>query len=334
MSDIDVVIIGVNAVATLKDCIESVLMTNYPPNLMHIYYVDGGSNDGSIDVAKSYPEVNVIELNDSNPTPGKGRNAGWKKGSSSYVQFLDSDTLLEKNWLEKALVALQDQKIAAVCGNRQERNPDKSVYNWIADQEWNGPPGCVQAFGGDVMLSRKALDESRGYNEDLVGGEDPELSLRLCKKGNCIIHLDVPMTLHDIGMKSWLQYWKRAYRTGYAYAAVKALHSTKSGFWQVECKRILIRGGCAIVLFIAAILWNSWCLLPGLLLLFYPLLNIQKFESQKNMTQRQAITYSIHCSVVVIPQCFGILRYYLGRMFSMPLKNNSLKIQTHSSTIE
>ena len=92
--DIDVVIIGVNTEKTLGKCLESVLESRYKEGEIHIWYVDGGSTDGSVAIARSCSGVHVIEIHPEYPSPGLGRNAGWRAGNSPMVQFLDSDTIL------------------------------------------------------------------------------------------------------------------------------------------------------------------------------------------------------------------------------------------------
>ena len=61
----------------------------------------------------------------------------------------------------------------------REREPDRSIYNWLCEQEWAQPPGEVRAFGGIVMMRISAVTAVGGYREDLIAGEEPELGVRL-----------------------------------------------------------------------------------------------------------------------------------------------------------
>lgn len=325
-NDIDVVIIGLNIQSTLQQCIESVMKANYKKGNLHLIYVDGGSIDNSISIAKTYSEVKTIELDWENPSPGLGRNVGWRAGNSPFVQFLDGDTQMDSEWLNRAVEAIENPNIAAVRGYRKELYPERSIYNWIIDQEWNDKPGEIDAFGGDVLIRREVLETTEGYNEDLIGGEDPELSLRVRESGWKILQLDMPMTSHDLAMTSLKQYWKRAYRTGYGFAVVSALHP-KSQFWKSEMFRVKIRGGLVVLLFLCGILFNFYLWVPALLILLYPrLFSVQRLKTQKDLSQKEAIFYAWHCSVVVIPQFFGVLRYYVGDLLKLPLRNKPSKI--------
>jgi cellulose synthase/poly-beta-1,6-N-acetylglucosamine synthase-like glycosyltransferase len=344
--DIDCVVIGVNSEATIKRCLESIKASNYATRGLHVYYVDGGSTDNSLKIAAEVPGVKCIALNSSHPTPGKGRNSGWKSGNSDFVQFLDGDTIVDKNWLQTATNAFTrdlEEGVGAVSGNREELHPEATIYNWIASLEWNLKHGYVDSFGGDVMIRRSALIESGGYDEVMVGGEDPELSRRIVDLGRKILHLDTPMTGHDLAMTNAGQYLKRAYRTGYGFAAVIDKHrGIGNRFWFRELFRIIIRGGGCLSSLAAAstlLLLFPLSLIPlatslalialSLGLLFFPrLFRVDYFSRDKSLSASRAKTYSLHCSLVVLPQLFGIFRYYIGTLFNMPLHNNSRKLAT------
>lgn len=328
--EIDVVIIGVNAAKTVGDCLKSVDKCDYPVEKIHIFYVDGGSCDNSIQVARGFQKVEVIELSPDTPTPGLGRNAGWQAGQAPLVQFLDADTLLDSGWLKKAVAAMSPD-VTAVCGFRRELCPDRSYFNWVADLEWNGPPGECEAFGGDVLIRREALEQTQGYDEVLVGGEDPELSQRIRRLGGRILRLDQLMTSHDIKMTKISQYLKRAYRTGYGYAAVAFRHlGIDRGFFFEEFRRIIIRGGGSLLLLSLALLLGIaahplWLMLSllGLPLVLYPrLFSIDALMREKGLNRKDAKKYAWNCSLVVLPQFFGILRYLFATMYNAPLRNN------------
>jgi len=326
--NIDIVIIGLNCASTLRECLESVLRARYTAGHVQVIYVDSGSTDESQAIARQFPGVIVLELDAPYPSPGAARNLGWRSGSAPVVQFLDSDTVMHPDWLSVAIAGLSES-VGAVRGLRQERYPEKSVFNWIADQEWNSQPGDCDTFGGDALVRREILEASGGYDEELVGGEDPELSERVRQLGWKVRQLDAPMTLHDLAMYRLEQYWRRSYRTGYGYAAVAWLHDDR-GFWLREVIRILIRGGVAPLIGLAGLLsmMMGWYLcgllaIPALGLLFQPLLLCQgRFRRSMGLTYVGALTYSLHCSLVVIPECFGVLRYWVGEFCGEPLRNS------------
>ena len=346
LPDIDCIIIGVNCEITLELCIRSILSGSYPEQQLHIIYADGGSTDRSVAIAHRFNVVTVIELNLEYPTPGLGRNAGWKAGHSPYVQFLDSDTILDPEWLNTAIHAMKNPTVGAVRGYRKELHPERSFFNWIGDLEWNAKPGECDSFGGDVLIRRTALEATGGYDEELVGGEDPELSWRISRQGWKILMLDALMTSHDLAMLKTSQYLKRSFRSGYGFAAVQSrVSGTGSNFWKADMRRIMLKGAGFFIFLVTGIilliLQQSYVGFAGFLLsmiagttmLFSPrLFRIEKFMRENNLNKTEAKKYAWHCSLVVIPQLFGIIRFYFGQLFNKPLKNKRSTLKTGLST--
>ena len=165
------------------------------------------------------PGVAVIELDDTSPfTAARARNAGFTQLQEAqpqleFVQFIDGDCTLVGDWLETAEQFLvRHPDVAAVCGRRRERYPDRSIYNWLCDIEWNTPIGEAAACGGDVLLRVAAFRQVGGYRSALVAGEEPELCLRLREQGWKIWRLDAEMTVHDAAMTRFGQWWRRTAR--------------------------------------------------------------------------------------------------------------------------
>ena len=323
---IDIVIIGLNSAKTLGPCIESVRSSRYPQSRISIFYVDGGSSDESLKIAESLG-CTCLGIDSPTPTPGRQRNVGWKYGSAEYIQFLDSDTIMDSDWLKKAVSTLIAENLGAIWGDRNEMYPDKTVFNWLGNLEWNPPPGETETFGGDVFISRAALMITDGYNPNLIAGEDPELAYRINRAGFKIVKVAEPMTEHDLAMSTLRQYRKRAYRSGHAYAEVHALHND---LWGAETRRINIRTlpflvGLASLSLIPLSPWVCVAPILGTAILLRPrILLVGEFQSSLSLTRQEARTYAWHASLVVIPQFFGMLRFLFGRLFSRPLTNQRL----------
>ncbi|MBC8412619.1 MAG: SLBB domain-containing protein [Nitrospira sp.] len=338
--DIDCVIIGLNTASTLEHCLESVLKSSYSRGDIFIYYVDGGSSDQSIEIAKQFPQVTVIQTNLQYPTPGHGRNKGWLAGTSPFVQFLDSDTSIDQDWFERAIPEFKEDT-GAVQGELKEKHPEASIYNWLGDLEWNALVGECESFGGNVLIRRQILKKTGGYDEVMVGGEDPELSRRVRMQNWKILQIDAPMAKHDLAMTKIKQYIKRGYRTGYSFAAVAMHHDcNKGGFWLYETGRICVRGGVSLLLTAAALSGAGIdikfiiLLLPALMLLFYPLLfSVTKIAREKQLGRQEARIYAAHCSIIVIPQFLGIIRYLAGRLTGRPLRNRRNNMKARLSSI-
>lgn len=229
-AELGVVIIGRNEGDRLVRCLDSLKDAGAP-----VVYVDSGSTDGSIAAAEKRGAA-VERLSLEQPfTAGRARNAGLRRllqmhPDIRFVQFVDGDCQVSDNWLSFARNWLQQHPdTAIVCGRRKEIHPDRSLYNRLCDFEWNTPVGTAEACGGDFLAVAAAFADTGGFNETLIAGEEPELCFRLRQQGWTIYRADQAMTLHDADMNRFSQWWQRARRAGYAYAARAALHRRVPG---------------------------------------------------------------------------------------------------------
>lgn len=220
-----VVVIGRNEGERLRKCLESV-----SAQAELVVYVDSGSTDGSVSLTRSIGSE-VVELDMRFFfTAARARNEGFERVRQlapdlPYVQFVDGDCEIVNGWLEAAVEFLDAHPdVAAVCGRRRERHPERSIYNLLCDIEWNTPVGEAKACGGDVMMRADALTAANGYRSSLIAGEEPELCVRLRAAGWRIWRLDAEMALHDAAMTRFGQWWKRSTRAGYAFAEGAAMH--------------------------------------------------------------------------------------------------------------
>lgn len=316
--DIDVVVIGLNSAPTLQKCLQAAFSNHYTQGKVNYFYVDGGSTDNSLAIAQQFPQFTILKIAQEHPTPSAGRNMGWQHGKAPLVQFLDSDTELNPDWFNKAVPLIEPKDIAAISGFLKELNPNQSIYNWFCGHEWNSQPGYSETFGGNVLIKREVLEKSKGYDNDLVAGEDPELSRRIRQLGWKILHSDEPMASHDLDTQTLIKYLKRSYRTGYAYGLLFDRHH----IWKPEVLRIVVRSLLFFLFLILSLLYSWWFLIPALVFLFFPrLFRVKSISKNMRLTMEEASLYSWHASIIVIPQFFGIIRYYYGKWFNKPLRN-------------
>ena len=310
-----IVVIGRNEGERLKRCLASI-GTEAP-----VIYVDSGSADGSVAAAEA-AGATVVALDLSVPfTAARARNAGRAalEDGARLIQFVDGDCAVRPGWLDAACAALDaDPGLAAVFGRRREIAPDASTYNWLCDVEWAVPPGPVRQFGGDVMLRADALDEAGGYPEEMIAGEEPDLSMRLGARGWRIACLPQEMTLHDAAMTRFGQWWRRVERSGHAYAELESRHP---GEYRRRVRAALFWGaavpGAVLVLLIAAAVTSSgWIALAALGAALLPALQFARVAARESRVwpMRDALTWSLFLLLDKPPHAIGIARYWLSRL--------------------
>ena len=241
---VGVVAIGRNEGARLGRCLRSVLRA-----ADFVVYVDSGSSDGSIELAR-HLGAQVVELDLSIPfTAARARNQGLRsllglEPRLESVQFIDGDCEMADNWLDEALAFMAAHpNVAVACGRRRERAPARSVYNRLCDQEWDTPIGDAKACGGDALMRIAMLRAVGGFRDELIAGEEPELCVRIRAAGWRVHRLDAEMTLHDAAITRFSQWWRRVRRGGHAFAEGAHLHGvTPERHWVREARSAWLWG--------------------------------------------------------------------------------------------
>lgn len=308
-----VVAIGRNEGDRLKRCLASAGRAE------RVVYVDSGSSDGSVAWARGQG-IDVVELDTSAGfTAARARNAGFRRLQQlapqlQLVQFVDGDCELAAGWLEAATAHLARQADAgAVFGRLRERHPERSIYNWLCDKEWDGPLGEVKHCGGNAMMRAAALTAVGGYRDDLIAGEEPELCVRLRRSGWSIWRIDAEMGLHDAAMTRFRQWWLRRVRSGYAFAQGSHLHgSSPERHWVWESRRAWLWGfwlplACAA----AVIILGPW----GLALLLIYVLQLLRRTLQQRGGWRERTRLPLFELLGRFGEAAGLLRFAADRLF-------------------
>lgn len=309
IEQIAAVAIGRNEGARLEACLKSLLAQGAAP----VVYVDSGSSDGSLDMARGLG-VDVVELDLSVPfTAARARNAGWAQvrkiaPDSRFVQFIDGDCELADGWLSAAVTAIEGaEDLAVVCGRRRERFPQATLWNRMIDREWDTPIGEAKACGGDALMRLAALESVSGYREELIAGEEPEMCFRMRGQGWRIARIDAEMCLHDAAMTKASQWWQRARRAGYAYAAGADLHGRSPERYKVaETRRALIWGaGLPLAGLLGMIVLGAYALLlpPGAWLA----------QSLRLAGRGEGWPRAFFLTLGKLPEAQGVLEYQFGK---------------------
>ena len=301
------VVIGRNEGARLLRCLASL-----EGHMAPVVYVDSGSTDGSVAAARA-AGAQVVELDMSVPfTAARARNAGLARlktvSDAAFVQVIDGDCELQSGWPAAAMAVLRDNPdVAVVAGRLRERFPEATIWNQMADREWNTPVGETEAVGGIAVLRRAATDAVGGYRDSLIAGEEPEMCLRLRRAGWRILRLDEEMALHDLAMTRFSQWWHRARRYGHAIAEGAALHGGgPEHYCMLQVRQALVWGlGIPFVAVAGALLWSPYALL---VLLAWPA------QVLRRLLRGEPRADAVFLTLAKLPEVQGILGYHLGRL--------------------
>lgn len=310
---VSVVVIGRNEGERLVRCLRSIAAMRTDGFSIETIYVDSASSDGSPRRAAALGAT-VIEVRTERPSAALGRNAGWRAACGEHVLFLDGDTQLHPLFVSRALEEMRDPSVAVVWGHRRESHPEQSLYVRALDLDWIYAPGPSSFCGGDALMRRSVLEAVDGFDASLIAGEEPELCRRIRARGLAIVHIDAPMTAHDLAIRRFGAYWMRAFRAGHAYAQIASRFAASGDpLWRAEARRNLIHGGAML----------SIPLLLGLAM-HYPALGIALALALTAIAARTVrrcrwktsdpvslLLYALHSHFQKIPIALGQIGYHL-----------------------
>jgi len=316
---LSVVVVGRNEGDRLVRCLESVTAARPHPDSWEIIYVDSASDDGSVERAAQLG-AKVISVTPARPCAAVGRNAGWRAAHAAMILFLDGDTVLAPDFIKEALSEFSDPRVGVVFGDRRESHPEGSLYNRVLDLDWIVPAGPVEFCGGEALVRREVLEAVGGYDERLMAAEDTELCARIRAHSYTILHLDRPMVQHDLAISRFSQYWRRALRTGYAYAQVsERIRPLDSPVWHRQARRNRPHGAAMVAIVagapILAVAFRSIVPVFILIALLAALALRTAIRSRWNKAPLGTrLLHGLHSHLVQIPLLFGQLRYRLDRL--------------------
>ncbi len=315
---VSVVVIGRNEGERLGRCLASAATMRRDDFRLEILYVDSGSTDGSLALAAK-AGARTIPLQPKRPSAALGRNAGWRASGGDFILFLDGDTVLDPGFVTRSLPEFAAPEVAVIWGHRRELHPEHSLYNRVLDLDWIYPPGWTSFCGGDALFRRSVLAQTNGFDETLIAGEEPELCRRILGLGGKILHIDSPMTGHDLAISCWSQYWRRATRAGHAFAEVsERFRATENPFWLDASRgneqRALALAVTPIAGVAASVLLVSCWPLIIVCLLFLSLAARSAWKARwKSSNWLTLILYGMHAHVQQIPIYVGQMQYRRSR---------------------
>ena len=261
---LSIVIVNYNVKYFLEQCLYSLRKTisGIPTEII---VVDNQSTDGSIEYLKHrFPEVQFV-VNDINDGFAKASNKGLGFSHGRYILFLNPDTLLSENTLEKCISFFEFNKDAGALGvkmidgsgkflkesKRSFPSPSTSFYKlfglsrlfprskifsrYYAGHLDKNKNHEVDVLAGAFMLIRKEVaDKLAGFDEDFfMYGEDIDLSYRIQESGYKNYYLAETEIIHFKGestRRGSLNYVRMFY-TAMSIFVKKHYGGTKAGLF-------------------------------------------------------------------------------------------------------
>lgn len=169
----------------LESIRESVKVLGKP---CEIIVADGGSTDKTVKEAKKLCDKIVFERKH---TIAAGRQKGAEAARGGFLVFTDADSVFDRNWLKELLEPFEDGKVSGVFGAIQLKHASWwqnvlakyvfSAYLWASNSM-----GFPSGAGANLAARTDSFEKVKGFNEELVTGEDLDLQRRLKRVGRII----------------------------------------------------------------------------------------------------------------------------------------------------
>jgi GT2 family glycosyltransferase len=156
---IAILILNYDGKAHLDVCLSSVL--SQVGSKDHVYLVDNGSIDGSVDfVRERYPQVKLIKF-ETNLGFATAYNRAVALVPEGILLFLNNDVEVDKAWLAPFELALRNSEHASIYGSKILLYTDRSVINHAG--------GLLTITGAGIDLEFMKKEEPRSEKACFVG---------------------------------------------------------------------------------------------------------------------------------------------------------------------
>lgn len=234
---VSVVIAVKNSAATLRACLESVLVQHLEP--LEVLVIDGGSTDGSVEVIKAHADRLAYWCSEQDAGVYDAWNKAIARASGEWLCFLGADDRFHDPLALADLYAVAravESDVRIVYGKLNLVSANGKVAETLG-RPWEQ---CWQAFLDGVMiphpgtLHRRSLFETRGpFDLSYRIAADYELFLRELLHGRAAFADRVVVDMRLGGMSMRPQGIQHSVREVLRARAEHGLHGRPAALWKV-----------------------------------------------------------------------------------------------------
>jgi GT2 family glycosyltransferase len=176
-----------NGERTLRDCLFSILQTDYRDDRREIVVVDNGSSDGTAQIIRRFPVRYVLE---ERRGLSEARNRGIAESAGEVLVFTDADCVVTTNWLRELLQGFEESPGAAVvAGEVVAYPPQTPVERYLALRKpsymnWSRAQEHTWFQFGNAAVRRPTFDAVGRFDTRFRGAcEDVDFCWRLLRAG-------------------------------------------------------------------------------------------------------------------------------------------------------
>ena len=174
---------------SIDDKVKNSLGIDYPADKLSILWVTDGSDDGTPDLLRKYPQMTVLHEPGRNGKIG-AINRGMKYVKTPLVVFCDANTFLNKYAIKEIVKSFSDDRVGCVAG-------EKRIFSFETDSASGSGEGFYWKMESFIKKTESKLGSTVGaagelfaIRTDLFQEVDPDtilddflISMRIVSKG-------------------------------------------------------------------------------------------------------------------------------------------------------
>jgi|GEM_PF-2551633 len=186
---VSIVVTLYNRRALMKKTAESVLRSDY--RNYELIAVDGGSTDGSLEMLRDMARKNRKLKVFVDKTPGRNpaRNTGIRHAKGEIIIFIDSDVVVEKDWIKEIVRPFADAKVGGVIGRTIADR--KGLFWYHMENKY------IQFIGHNSAYRTRLVKGLGGFDRRFFSAkEDTDMAFRIMEQGYEVVYCDKARMTH------------------------------------------------------------------------------------------------------------------------------------------
>jgi glycosyltransferase involved in cell wall biosynthesis len=182
-----------NCAATIREAVESIMMQDYPHELMEVIFVDDGSEDNTFSIIKEYAikmDMKVKIFHHKWCGLGFSRNVVVNNSSGKYIIWVDGDMIIPRGHVKKQVEFMEKNpkvgigKAKFIFSRRGKLLEILENIPFIVQDLKDKPLSLKLPGTGGAIFRVKAIRQVGGFDEHLFGvGEDQDAAFRIKTAG-------------------------------------------------------------------------------------------------------------------------------------------------------
>ncbi len=221
-----------NEAENIELLLSSIIAQHLKPT--EVVIVDGGSNDQTLEVAKTYlqlgngkkPETKkeiwqiinsdiVFKITEKKGNRSVGRNHATQIASGEWIAITDAGCILDKNWLRELAREAESAKKPQVIAGYYAADPlsafEEAIVPFVLVMPDKVNENNFLPATRSMLVKKSLLKEVGGFDESLSDNEDYALSKKMKQSGAVFSFAGKALAIW-IPRQTWREFWTMIFR--------------------------------------------------------------------------------------------------------------------------